>query len=513
MDKQYLDHPVFKSIQPASSNRDLFGDGGEILFSNGLEGLPSVKNLPEDLQTILENNLHINGTNLFSQLNTAFKEVEGGPWYIDSLNGILFIHNENFEDTPFTTYTYQYENGEVLSVTFGLRPKYNGPVSGNVKSNTRRIPKENPYEGKLKKAIAERENPPENNEIRYETTQIVDADQVSATTLNSTYSRPDLLKSQMRLENKDPEYQKQKQANDSLNSVRNKFFQGNFGDYASLSKKDPGGTNLNLSQAVKSNPELMTKLKENIEKDPKLAETVNTYEVELMQDILSGKVNSVEDATSALAERHKGVDEPVTLKSNGLNFDTNGEVTRSIWDVTPDMLGLDGMNATNDQVLKAIEQTHKGGTHESYRVTGVVLENNGQRNFLPNGAKASGKPVAWRVEVRSGERTNQITTDLKNIVAQRVYYSPEAQGFIHQQKQINALKGALNALVNGLTKRREMELTCTLKVVGKPSLTNFMTLEIWNVGKRWSGKWYVKSCTHSMSPNEGYITTLEMVKR
>lgn len=51
-----------------------------------------------------------------------------------------------------------------------------------------------------------------------------------------------------------------------------------------------------------------------------------------------------------------------------------------------------------------------------------------------------------------------------------------------------------------------------MQVVGRPSLASSQIVIIDNVGKRWSGPWYIKQCTHSMDAGQGYVTNLELVK-
>ena len=71
---------------------------------------------------------------------------------------------------------------------------------------------------------------------------------------------------------------------------------------------------------------------------------------------------------------------------------------------------------------------------------------------------------------------------------------------------------AANANANGGLKQTEKRLVCQLQVVGRPMLATSQIIRIDNVGKRWSGLWYIKQCTHSMDAGQGYITNMELVK-
>ena len=71
---------------------------------------------------------------------------------------------------------------------------------------------------------------------------------------------------------------------------------------------------------------------------------------------------------------------------------------------------------------------------------------------------------------------------------------------------------AANANANGGLKHTESKLVCQMQVVGRPLLASSQVLILENVGKRWSGPWYIKQCTHSMDAGQGYVTNLELVK-
>ena len=71
---------------------------------------------------------------------------------------------------------------------------------------------------------------------------------------------------------------------------------------------------------------------------------------------------------------------------------------------------------------------------------------------------------------------------------------------------------AANANANGGLKQTEKRLVCQLQVVGRPMLASSQIINLENVGKRWSGLWYIKQCTHSMDAGQGYITNMELVR-
>jgi hypothetical protein len=58
----------------------------------------------------------------------------------------------------------------------------------------------------------------------------------------------------------------------------------------------------------------------------------------------------------------------------------------------------------------------------------------------------------------------------------------------------------------------ENKLDATLNVIGRPSLENSQIINISNVGKRWSGNYYIKSVTHNMDSSNGYTCSMELTK-
>ena len=109
-------HPVLESIQPCLL--DLINSTtSEVLYANEFSGLPKV-NLPEELVSIFESDFGLVGTNVLIQLENKMSGVPGGPWYLDSRNSCIYIHNRNFQDIPVYTYEYLANSGELIDISF-----------------------------------------------------------------------------------------------------------------------------------------------------------------------------------------------------------------------------------------------------------------------------------------------------------------------------------------------------------------------------------------------------------
>lgn len=119
-----LNNPAYE--KPIEVDINLMGDTGEIIYCNGYGNLEKIDRLDPKLKSRLENTNILQGSTILMQLKNFFKLEPGGPWYIDLVNGTIFIHNRNWSDPVIQDYTYYQEHGEVLKVTFSLQAKYQG---------------------------------------------------------------------------------------------------------------------------------------------------------------------------------------------------------------------------------------------------------------------------------------------------------------------------------------------------------------------------------------------------
>jgi hypothetical protein len=90
---------------------------GTILYANQFSGIGQV-GMPDDLAEVLNSNLGTIGNNVLVQLEAKMAAYGNGPWYVDSRDGVIYIHNRKFQQPPHHTYIFQAENGEVLRVSF-----------------------------------------------------------------------------------------------------------------------------------------------------------------------------------------------------------------------------------------------------------------------------------------------------------------------------------------------------------------------------------------------------------
>ena len=118
MAKQVISNKVYESLQvPTEQSRNTVG---KILYANSFSGVAQVP-MPADLKALIDSDLGLIGNNILVQLEQKMKGYPNGPWYIDSRDGVIYIHNRKFTQEPEYNYIYQSENGEVLRVSFTMQ--------------------------------------------------------------------------------------------------------------------------------------------------------------------------------------------------------------------------------------------------------------------------------------------------------------------------------------------------------------------------------------------------------
>lgn len=113
-ENKVISNQVFTAIQQCKSYE---AHTGTIIYANKYSGLQEVS-MPETFKTILDSGLGSIGTNPLQQLRAKLEGLPGGPWFLDSRNGTIYIHNRKFQEDVVHNYVYQAENGEVLQISF-----------------------------------------------------------------------------------------------------------------------------------------------------------------------------------------------------------------------------------------------------------------------------------------------------------------------------------------------------------------------------------------------------------
>lgn len=480
MEQRIISNKVYESLQVPTENTRT--TTGKVLYANRYSGVAEVA-MPEDLKALINSDFGLVGKNILVQLEQKMRGYTNGPWYIDSRDNVIYIHNRKFHEEPVTVYTYQGENGEVLSVQF-----FTQKVTKRVKVTL--SPTINPESKDLEvlsTGIDDTEKLPEivangNNGVYYNNWK------TSIGKYGAENNPQDIFTiRQMRLNHTlktDPNlralFEARKQLNDKWNQ-----------DVAEYSASNP-------VEAYRQGKEKF----------------LNELSTDQVRSIINKTIQREEfpsDRRAALNAALKNVTNGQKLKEDlynilkGINYLFEGKEQMEYMviddvdprDYDPEHTPKGGAtawrSADKKSVYRGISALKKGPYTMVIDDTPVIKYNNPLNKSL-GVYSVTVKVQHWR------------KADVK-VPLYKLY-----NNLFSRYGGIDKWAWAANANANGGLKHIESKLRCQMQVVGRPLLATSQVIILENVGKRGSGPWYIKQCTHSMDPGQGYITSLELVR-
>lgn len=484
MNTTIISNPVFQSIQ---SGEGYESHTGTILYANKYAGVSPV-DMPDDIKNILDSDIGSVGTNPIVQLKNKLAALPNGPWYIDCRNGILYIHNKKFKEDSVHNYIYQSENGEVLSLTFetqrrtkslghsiggGIDPfsKDIVGVNSNVKSSTpgpgAKKEEYKPLASRVKVISAI-------DKTRVNDTQITNRIQVEAIARQRTKALQRKKANQKVTTDK------------AYNNYKNGYtVNRQFTDQlkgSSNARKDKWARKLYSKLSANNRVDLSSYVAEEWKKTHNrnaVLKLVREY-FGYGKHVIFAKVwkeQWVDPTTYTGNNTFRGTPKPWNAFDGG--YYTRKEVGESVGRMSQDpQIKI----LSNVDILK---DTKYGG---HYRIKVFRLANT-------KGVVESAQIVTdWLIRL-----TNQ-------------GYSSTGRTTI--SGGTGGAGGSYIPSLTGNTGRTvtEKKLVVTMRVIGRPSLESSQIIHIGNVGEKWSGDYYIKTCSHNMSPDSGYTCTLELTK-
>ena len=481
MNTTIISNPVFQSIQ--------YGEGyeshtGTILYANKYSGVSPV-DMPGDIKKILDSDIGSVGTNPIIQLKNKLAALPNGPWYIDCRNGILYIHNKKFKEDSVHNYIYQSENGEVLSLTFetqrrtkslghsiggGIDPfsKDIVGVNSNVKSSTpgpgAKKEEYKPLASRVKVISAI-------DKTRVNDTQVTNRIQVDAIARQRTKALQRKKANQKvttdkAYKNYKNGYTVNRQFTDQLKGSSN-------------ARKDKWAQKLYSKLSANNRVDLSSYVAEEWKKTHNrnaVLKLVRKY-FGYGKHVIFAKVwkeQWVDPTTYTGNNTFRGTPKPWTAFDGG--YSNRKEVGEYVGRMSQDpQIKI----LSNVDILK---DTQYGG---HYRIKVFRLANT-------KGVVESAQIVTdWLIRLSNPGYSSTGRTTI----------SGGAGG-----SYIPSLTGNTGRTVT------EKKLVVTMRVIGRPSLESSQIIHIGNVGEKWSGDYYIKTCSHNMSPDSGYTCTLELTK-
>lgn len=448
-------------------------EGGETLYCNGLGGLNKVEVTEPILKAKLSSPSGIRGNNVLIQLREVFKDYPDGPWYVDCINGIIYIHNSNFSDIPTDTYVFKDEPGEVLSVNISLqnkhRPKKNKKV--NLYDDL------NDYRTSLDMDLANLYGDPNRSTFFNEANN-----QVDWTDPNTLITSYEGLKNGFA-----NTWYKSYIANVAEGEARVKANEKTLEELQTSPGLAKYGEQ-DLIRMMKQNPQMIAAFKEGIKKA-----TLNNYRIE--DGVWYLRVGNTPETILRTSDITNGATMDQMISGQTYNVPwANFKINKTGWDYRR-------MVQQN-----AIKTFHSGEAKEESMGT------QGMNKLAALGTRSEGYQSSYFWEMSAAGQLG----DQSLIRRDRIPYilaaagDPEAIQIVNKQTMIKSIEDYMKNLMK---KAQEKELTCNMVVVGKPSLGCSKNLNVFNLGEHYSGVWYVKTVTHSLTPSQGYTTTLDMTFR
>lgn len=474
MEQQIISNKVYESLQVPTENTCT--TTGKVLYANKYSGVAEVA-MPEDLKALIDSDFGLVGKNVLVQLEQKMKGYTNGPWYVDSRDGVIYIHNRKFHEEPVCTYTYQGENGEVLRVSFATQ------------KITKRV-----------KAVLAPSLDPDSKDLSVLSTHINEPEDKPPLALRPLVAQVDNL---------------------TVSNITGNGFE-NYRSHPTTPTEVMDAWDTQLQY----NMEKAAEYKKRVE-EYKAVGPVGAYEAGKQRKLDEMSIEeiraTINQAANELPEDKKNALKQVLRNSkNGKELEANLkkllEYERYLFE------DEDGMKFMVEEYVDPLDYDPEGYTSKQAGA-GIASSINFQMGVLPaseRGFEALDK--APYTEVLSGMEIdtnkhygqNQYGKRVKVRHMKRVNLEVPLYKLYHnlfsRYGGADKYAWAANANANGGLKQTEEKLVCQLQVVGRPMLATSQIIRIDNVGKRWSGLWYIKQCTHSMDAGQGYITNMELVK-
>lgn len=479
-----ISNPVFQSIQ--------YGEGyeshtGTILYANKYSGVSPV-DMPGDIKSILDSDLGSVGTNPIIQLKNKLAALPNGPWYIDCRNGILYIHNKKFKEDSVHNYIYQSENGEVLSLTFetqrrtkslghsiggGIDPfsKDIVGVNSNVKSSTpgpgAKKEEYKPLASRVKVISAI-------DKTRVNDTHVTNRIQVEAIARQRTKAL------------------RRKKANQKVTTDKAyKNYKNGYTVNRQFTDQLKGSSNARKDKWAQK---IYSKLSANNRVD------LSSYVAE------EWKKTHNRNAVLKLVRKYFGYGKHVIF----------AKVWKEQW--------VDPTTYTGNNTFRGTPKpwTAFDGGYSNRKEVGEYVGRMGQDpqiKILSNVdiLKDNQYGGHYRIKVFRLANTKGVVESAQIVTDWLIRLSNPGYSSTGRTTISGGTGGAGGSYIPSLTGNTgrtvtEKKLVVTMRVIGRPSLESSQIIHIGNVGEKWSGDYYIKTCSHNMSPDMGYTCTLELTK-
>lgn len=511
MDQKLVSNPVYEGLQVPTLEEEPQAKS-TILYANKYSGIPEVALEDPELLAVIESTVGLAGNNVLVQLKNKMNTFRNGPWYVDSKNGVIHIHNRKHPESSAYTYIYQYENGEVLNASFRM-VEVSSPISGLggfVSAVSKAI-------GILQAQIGKQEigDPGDLPNSDKEVMQLLGLDYQHVEKPFSTWVAPDeVIRHQETL----------REVNKRLEDDR-KESEGQYKTYSAKSKEERVAHNdnqFNSSYDAMKAEDMWKFLNDdpNVGGNPKIAAAFKLYQERCK---IFGS-----DSAEAKAAREEVLKESRDAKLNIDSGDywTNWSTTLTTDIIRSEISSVYGVqNPKPYDIQTAIEARKNKYISNSHikKITNVKIGKVDLTYIGPMKAHSVTKGDVyygqWKATFKmeffgygSGKRSMNGERFIRGILDR--YDGSVAKRGNGRGGAGGNLSGMIsNAASNIGRGKKEKKLQASLRVVGNPILETGQQINIQNVGKKHSGLWYIHKVSHSLEFGQGYITDLQLSRQ
>lgn len=503
MNKRIISNQVFQEIQEPTY--ELGNSKGTIIYANTYSGIQSI-DMPEPYKSILNSDFGETGNSVIVQLEQKIQGFPNGPWFIDSIDDIIYIHNRKYSNGPVHKYTYQGGNGELLDIEFQtqyITRRLDGTITSGISSD-----------------------------------KILNTDFIHNKSFDKHYG--DYLVSDTAT------FEEKMMA---LESAYADFQVGKISksDLEALEEKYPNETRMLWGQHQLSVVTDARRRASDIELENQAIRnsTLEAYDVFKADEAQFGEMRANK------LSHHRSVQDILDKK------DLSNEVQRIIDEVAK------GSGKSVDELIQNMKQAADDGKLEyfmklkfgsSKHALDEALSNtnpNPYQVIYVDPRDYSGSPKAKLksnsygyqlylaqsgydnlqndpsvIIIDNDSRPNSDTYYLGKKL--KVFKRVETVGIVSQYQILYTyytrkygsgntgswkdVERRISESGNRNKQITERKLVCNMTCIGNPKLESSQIVLVSNVGKRWSGAWYIKSCTHQFTGGQGYTCRMELVK-
>ena len=491
---------IFEAVQPETLDEPV--GKSTILYANRFAGVQETDIKDEALLGILNSTIGTSGNNVLVQLKQKMQAYPGGPWYIDSNDGVVHIHNRKFTEKTAHVYTYMAEPGEVLSASFKIVEVYKQDTAGLAA-----------YVNAVNKTVSALlnpsvENPPERPEQIMDNLDHISRERLLGvpdnTRVDNTSVRIGVETLELNQRRRQAEIARQNQAREwssktpqQRQAIRNQY------------------CNQAWDRAVDAG------LEDRVRQAPEYRELIIKWDY--YREMCESYGSNSPQAKKAFKEyKDAGADRAYISGINTQQYwdwhEFSLTVTNSFQSGSNVGGGMDSRTAEQSRPAAVQRTIDTWKRNHSGRFSGGI-------QVIQQGAWTTVKRERFRYNTteQRGDEYYRITEKCKiSIKVYSMAYKPykyplsrllgeyTCSGGTGTGDHLAAMK---SAAANIGRAKKEKQLQANIRVVGNPELESTQQFIIQNVGKKYSGVWYIKSVSHTFEHGQGYTCDLTLSKQ